>query len=518
MTKPIRNIVIVGGGTAGWITAGLLAARFPKRGEAGVNISLVESPDHASIGVGEGTWPTIRATLKQIGLTETAFIRECEASFKQGSTFRGWVDGTDGDAYLHPFTVPAGYGEEDLATYWLEAGGERPFADAVCFQSQLCHDGRAPKLITTPEYAGLANYAFHLNAGRFAVILREHCVAQLGVTHVLDEIIGVQSDETGDITSLDTKSGRPLAGDLFIDCSGFAALLIGQHFKVPFESKKDVLFIDKAWATQAPYAREDEPIASTTVSTAQSAGWIWDIGLSSRKGIGHVFASDYVTPDQALEELSVYLRARGHDPDALSFRQLNINPGHRATFWVNNCVAVGLSAGFLEPLEASAIVMIELSAKMIAENLPRDRDSMDRVARTFNETFRYRWERIIEFIKLHYVLSRRDATPFWRDNRRPESIPESLRDHLDFWRRHTPSPDDFQHRDEIFSAASYQYVLLGMGRRPQEATPWLLDERRARTSAATFAEVRQRAEGLVATLPSNRDLLQRIAQYGLQTL
>ena len=516
MTKPVRNIVVVGGGTAGWIVAGLLAARFPRRGEAGVSISLVESPDHASIGVGEGTWPTIRTTLKQIGLSETDFIRECEASFKQGSTFRGWVDGAEDHSYLHPFTAPDG--EEDLASCWLEAGEGRSFADAVCFQSRLCQEGRAPKLITTPEYAGLANYAYHLNAGRFAVVLRDHCVGKLGVTHVYDEIVGVQSDEVGDIVCLNTKSGRPLAGDLFVDCSGFASLLIGRHFKVPFRSKKDVLFVDKAWATQAPYVRDDEPIASTTLSTAQSAGWIWDIGLSSRKGVGHVFASDYITPDKALEELTAYLAARGHDTDALNFRLIGINPGYRERFWVNNCVAVGLSGGFIEPLEASAIVMIELSAKMIAENFPRDRDSMDRVARTFNDTFLYRWERVIEFLKLHYVLSRRNDTAFWRDNRKAEAIPETLRENLEFWRRHTPSPQDFPQREEIFSAASYQYVLFGMGVRPDDPTPWLLDDQRLRSSQARFSEVRHRAEGLAATLPANRDLLKRIAQYGLQTV
>ena len=518
MNKPIRKIVIVGGGTAGWITAGLLAARFPRRGEAGISISLVESPDHASIGVGEGTWPTMRTTLKQIGLSETDFIRECEAAFKQGSTFRGWVDGTDAHSYLHPFTAPAGYGEDDLAPYWLEAGDGRTFAESVCFQSELCRHGLAPKQITTPEYAGAANYAYHLNAGRFAVVLRDHCVGKLGVTHVYDEIVGVQSDEAGDIVRLDTKSGQPLAADLFVDCSGFAALLIGQHFKTPFRSKKDVLFVDKAWATQAPYVREDEPIASTTLSTAQSAGWIWDIGLSSRKGVGHVFASDYITPDKALEELTTYLAARGHDTDALSFRLIGINPGYREKFWVNNCVAVGLSGGFLEPLEASAIVMIELAAKMIAENFPRDRDSMDRVAKTFNDAFLYRWERVIEFLKLHYALSRRSDTAFWRDNRKPESLPDTLRENLAFWRRQPPSPQDFPQREEIFSAASYQYVLFGMGLRPDPGAPWLLGDQGLRDAETRFAEVRQRGEGLAGTLPANRDLLNRIAQYGLQTV
>jgi tryptophan 7-halogenase len=514
--RPIRKLVVVGGGTAGWIVAGVLAARFPTRGEAGVSVTLIESRQQPPIGVGEGTWPTIRGTLKQIGVSETDFLRECDASFKQGSQFLGWVDGREADAYYHPFTLPVGYEEHCFAPYWLENDTHSSFASSLCFQPQLCVRGLAPKQITTPEYAGLANYAYHLDAGKFAPFLQKHCVDKLGVTHVYDEIVGVVPDAAGDIAHLKTRSGAEVCADLYVDCSGFAALLIGQHFGVPFLPKKDVLFIDKAWAAQIPYRSDNAPIASATLSTARSAGWVWDIGLTTRRGVGYVYSSDHISDEQALEELKSYLRARGDLAAEQPFRNIGITSGYRQKFWVGNCVAVGLSAGFLEPLEASAIVMAELSAKAIANLLPGERGGMERAAQVFNETFVYRWERVVDFLKLHYVLSRRDA-PFWTDNRVPASIPDSLKTSLEYWRVHCPWHEDLGHREEIFSAASYQYILYGMGFKTEPAG-WMLNERERRLAAERMRETAQYADGIGASLLANRELLARIHRFGLQKI
>ena len=203
--------------------------------------------------------------------------------------------------------------------------------------------------------------------------------------------------------------------------------------------------------------------------------------------------------------------------DDLSFRKFSINSGYRERFWVRNCVAVGLSAGFLEPLEASAIVMVELSAKMSAENPPQNRGAMDRVARMFNDAFTYRWERIVDFLKLHYVLSKRTDSAFWADNRRAETIPDSLREGLDFWRYHVPWHDDFTQKDEIFSAASYQYVLFGMGFNV-DAPVRLLSDHREERARARMQETQERSAVLARTLPNNRDLIRRIARQGLQKI
>jgi hypothetical protein len=385
----------------------------------------------------------------------------------------------------------------------------------MCFQTDICSHGLAPKHITTPEFAGLANYAYHLDAGKFGPFLRQHCIDKLGVDHLYDEIVGVQAKDNGDISHVVTKSGETLAADLFVDCSGFSALLIGGHFGVPFLPKKDVLFIDKAWAVQVPYRAENAAVSSVTRATAQSAGWVWDIGLTTRRGVGHVFSSSHVSDEGALAELKGYLDAAGDLSPDLSFRKIDINSGYRQEFWTRNCVAVGLSAGFLEPLEASAIVMIELSAKSIANLLPSCRGGMHEAARLFNDTYRYRWERIVDFLKLHYALSRRTDSQFWIDNRDRRSVPDTLSNSLEFWQHHCPWHEDFSHREEVFSAASYQYILYGMGFQTQSA-PWLLNDRDRKLALEKMSETALHAKALAASLPSNRELLSKVRRYGLQ--
>lgn len=522
MTAPVpsdavRRVVILGGGSAGWITAGVLAARFPTRGEDGLSITVIESPDRPTIGVGEGTWPSIRTTLKQIGVSETEFLKACDASFKQGSSFVGWRDGTARDAYLHPFTLPVLDDDQILEAAARGDFEAQSFAAAACFQTAVCDAGRAPKAITTPEFAGAVNYAYHLDAGKFGSFLRRHCVETLGVEHLALDIVRVEANDNGDISGLAAADGAVVEGDLFIDCTGFASLLLGGHFGVPFHGFRDVLFVDRAWATQLPDLSEDAPIASVTLSTAQSAGWIWDIGLTTRRGVGHVFASDYVSEGGALEELHAYVRAQGQDPDALSYRQIRFEPGRRREFWRRNCVAVGLSAGFIEPLEASAIALIEMSARMIADTFPRRRADLARVARLFNDAFDHRWGRIVEFLKLHYVLSARTDQAFWIDNRAAASIPDALSEKLDFWRGHCPGGADFPRLDEIFPAASHQYVLYGMGFRPT-ASPWLGNTATEARARDRLAECDQAARSLVGSLPAHRDLLSRIHRYGLQKI
>src|SRR5262245_46008922 len=348
MTQAVKHVVIVGGGSAGWLTAGVIAAEHRAAANDGLRVTVLESPDVGPIGVGEGTWPTMRDTLRRIGVTETDFLRECDASFKQGSRFDGWVDGSRGDHYFHPFVIPHGYTETNLVAGWLERHADVPFADLVSFQPHLCAHGKAPKQIVTPEYAAVANYAYHLDAGKFGLFLRKYCTEQLGVHHVLDHMVAVVSQDNGDIASLQTKSNGVLKGDLFVDCTGLQSLLLGQHFEVPFLSQKHVLFNDTALALQIPYPDENSPIASQTISTAQSSGWIWDIGLPTRRGIGHVYSSAHTSDDAAERELRDYVEQNGGPRDLATPRKLSFNPGYRARFWHRNCVAIGLSAGFIE--------------------------------------------------------------------------------------------------------------------------------------------------------------------------
>ncbi len=515
MSNDIRHVVIVGGGAAGWLTAGVIAAGHRSAAASGLRLTLIESPDVATVGVGEGTWPSMRDTLRTMGISESALVRECDASFKQGSKFVGWSHGGE-DYYYHPFVLPNGYTKTNLVAGWQARHAAVPFADLVSFQPHLCEQGKAPKQITTPEFAAVANYAYHLDAGKFGTFLRKHCTEVLGVRHILDHVQEVNAADNDDIASLATANHGAISGDLFVDCTGFASVLLGKHYGIPFVSRKDVLFNDTALAAQVSYPDENTPIATHTVSTAQADGWIWDIALPERRGVGHVYSSAYTTDEAAEHALRAYI-ARTAGPNAVEqspSRKISFNPGHRREFWHRNCVAVGISAGFIEPLEASALALVELSAAMIRDEMPATRELMPMAASRFNERFAYRWDRVIDFLKLHYTLSKREDSPFWLDNRREETIPQRLRELLRLWRYQPPSRRDFFQIEEIFPSASYQYVLYGMG---------FVPARRATTRAADdtaladryFAETAGQTHKMLSALPDNRALINHIRSHGL---
>ena len=522
MEDRISKIVIVGGGSAGWLTAGVIAAehRVDSQAHPPFEMVLIESPDVPTIGVGEGTWPSMRATLQRMGLSETDFVRTCDASFKQGTFFRNWQTGS-GDTYSHPFTVPVNYAETNLAPHWLEATHAPQFADAVTPQTALFADCLAPKQITTPEYAFVVNYGYHLDAGKFAELLRQHCTEKLGVKHIKANVSQINAAENGDIRSVTTDRAGEISGDLFIDCTGARSLLLGDHFKVPFDSRQAFIFNDTALAAQVPYAEENQPIQSCTWSTAQTAGWIWDIGLPTRRGTGHVYSSAHISEDEATAQLLTYIKEIAGDTAAKSTtpRKIRFEPGHRREFWHKNCVAIGMSSGFVEPLEASALVMIELAAGMIADQLPPTRHVMDIVASRYNSKFQRHWNQIIEFLKLHYVLSARDDSPYWRDNRTTASIPEKLSEQLALWHYRTPWHQDAEAVDDLFPTASYQYILFGMGFRPlPRHTSSHLQSSRQRQAIELFEKNSARAAQLRKALPSNRELLNKVREFGFQKL
>lgn len=503
--------MIVGGGSAGWLTAGLIAGEYRVGPGARLRVTLVESPEVATVGVGEGTWPTMRTTLQRIGISEREFLVECSASFKQGTRFDGWRNGSAEDRYYHPFSPPAAATQFNLAAYWPGTGAR--FADSVTTQGYVCDHDLAPRPLDAPDYSAVLNYGYHLDAGRFAGLLQRHCTNKLGVEHVLDHVVSVDGEPGEDIRSVTTENNGPIEGDLFIDCTGFHSLLLDRHFGIAFRSCRNVLFNDSALAVQVPYGSDTDAVASQTISTAQSNGWTWDIGLSSRRGVGYTWSSGHGDDAHAERILAAYVeRTSGSRLDELEPRKIVFNPGYREKFWHRNCVAVGMAAGFLEPLEASALVMIELAGRMITEELPATRAEMDIVAGRYNDSFSYRWERIIDFLKLHYVLSRRHDSSYWDDNRESGSISSSLGDLLELWRNRTPWQNDFPQRDEIFSWASYQYVLYGMDYSVSRGRPRRTD--RAAEARAQFEENARKAQALVSRLPSNRDILSYIQKAG----
>jgi hypothetical protein len=511
------RVVIVGGGTAGWLTAGIIAAKHCTVNIADTantdiqqtEVILVESPDVKNLGVGEGTWPTMRDTLRQIGISERTFLSCCDASFKQGSKFVGWLDG-ESDHYYHPFMAPAGYGSVSLAEHWSATSRELDFESWVSSQGTVCQQNLAPKTSQMPEYAFGLNYGYHINAGKFVNMLHQHCVEKLGVQYIQGHVEHVLPAENGDITSIVLVGGEHVDGDLFIDCSGFAAILIGKHYQIPFKSKQHILFNDTALALQVEHASDDVPIASCTVSTAQKSGWVWDISLQNRRGIGHVFSSDFTDVEQAERALLKYVH---NDPflatKKLIPRKIKFTPGHRETFWHKNCVAIGVSAGFVEPLEATALVLIEKSAEWISQQLPRNRSAMTVLAKRFNQLTLQRWQEIIDFLKLHYVLTNRQDSEYWRAHQHPDSIPESLQDAMILWRSQAPGLYEANQRFELFSSASKQYVLYGMAFHTALAQSDLERQEVSRVKRLR-SETLHSTEKLLSALPTNRQFFSNL--------
>jgi hypothetical protein len=338
----------------------------------------------------------------------------------------------------------------------------------------------------------------------------------LGVRRLEGRVLGAELDPTGWIRGVQVQGRGLIEGDFFVDCSGFRALLIGEALKSRFTGVGDVLFNDRALAVQVPYDRPDAPIASATIATAHEAGWTWDIGLSNRRGVGYVYSSRHTDLAGAEAVLRDYL---GSDLDGLSPRQLEFRTGYREAQWIGNCVAIGLSAGFFEPLESTGIMLIELAVRMLVEFWPGqdrgqnqgqnrgvDRERTDAAARAFNRLMLGRFQRIVDFLKLHYCLSQRDE-PYWRDNADPASLTASLADLLAMWRARPMSRFDFVVDLETFLPASWQYVAYGMGLKTAPGA-WGGLLTNADAAARAFETVRRAAAEAPRHLPPHRDLVE----------
>ncbi len=516
MREQVNSIVIVGGGTAGWLTAALLAKRLGADKPNGVKITLIESTEIGTIGVGEGTFPTFRRTLRTIGVDEAEFMRECSATFKQAIKFVDWEHEPKNRVhthYYHPFNVPHLMPmASDMAPYWsLGLGGDAPFSDATTLQDKVCDALRAPKRIDDAPYEGPMIYAYHLDAAKLAVFLKKTST-KLGVKHLLGNVEKVDLGEDGAIAQLVTKEHGILKAGLYIDCTGFAGVLIGRALGEPWRDVTGTLFVDRAVAMQVPYATEDTPIFPATISTAHIGGWTWDIGLDTRRGIGYCYSSKYSDDDSAEDVLRNYIGKPSEGRDA---RRLKMRVGFRDRHWVKNCVAIGLSGGFLEPLESTGIIQIETAAHMLADYFPRNGD-MEIVAKHFSYVMKRRYEGAVDFIKLHYCLTKRTDSQFWIDNAKLETMSDSLREKLEIWKRRPPSALDFDTSFDAFKYPSYQFILFGLGFRPdmrgnESAYPFVKE------AENEFRRVQAASRQAVKALPDNRTLLGQVYKYGFQT-
>ncbi len=508
----INKVLVVGGGTAGWLVACYLARALRSSDDAGIQVHLVEAENIGLLGVGEATFPSIRGTLAAIGLDERRFLDGAHASYKQGIDYRHWVrpPGSSGrGSFFHPFSLPSQRpGGPDLLPYWLlgEAPAGLSFAEAVTMQSRVVEHARAPKRPQDPDYQGPLNHAYHFDAACFARVLAEHGTQTLGVHRHVATVERAELDERGAIARLITTELGPMTADLYVDCTGLRSHLAGGAMQSPFLGRADVLFADRAVAMQVPYDRPDAPIPSYTIATAQEAGWTWDIGLQQRRGVGYVYSSHHADDARAEQVLRGYL---GHAADGVAPLRIRFETGYRPEHWRHNCVAVGLAGGFVEPLESTGIALVELGAYLLTHALPADLDDLPRIARHYNTMMVARYERIIDFIKLHYCLSQRRDTGFWRDNTAASSIPQTLQDKLALWRHRPPHRLDFVGDLEMFQVASWQYVLYGMEFRT-DLEPMRHAYLQVEQAHREFATIQQVSRHALDDLPDHRAFVERM--------
>nr|WP_314446202.1 tryptophan halogenase family protein [uncultured Sphingomonas sp.] len=499
MTKEgvLQHILIVGGGTAGWMTAAALAHKLAP---LPIRVSLVESDAIGTVGVGEATVPHIRFFNQTLGIDEAEFMRATQATFKLGIEFRNW--GRIGDSYLHPFGA---YGEQvggvDFHQHWLRmhrAGRAAELGDYSLPVQAAKQDRFAAPVDNSRSLLSTYSYAYQFDAGLYGRFLRAFAEAR-GVRRFEGRIVGVeQYGEAGRICSVRLDSGEVIEADLFVDCSGFRGLLINQHLGAPFESWAQWLPCDRAIAV--PCESTDEP-SPYTRATAQGAGWMWRIPLQHRTGNGHVYCSSFLSDEQAERELLDQLDGQ---PLATPNR-LRFEAGRRLEQWKANCVAIGLASGFLEPLESTSIHLIQLGIGRLLELLPlHGWDPLD--AAEYNRAMNLEYERIRDFLILHYCATQRDDTPFWH-HCRTMVLPSSLQEKMALFReRGVVAP----YRDGMFLEPSWLAVYLG-----QHIVPDRYDRRSDRIAAedlgAHLAAVEDACRTAARSLPTQRDYLAQIS-------
>jgi len=495
MIQQFKEIVIVGGGSAGWMTAAALSSLL---GPQSVSITLVESEQIGTIGVGEATIPDIINFNRMLGIDEDEFMKATQATFKLGIEFVGW--GRKDAVYIHPF---GSHGVDmngiDFHHYWLHdrAGGNpRPIDDYSLCAVAATHDRFALPDPNPQKLGSHIRYAYHFDATLYARYLRAYAEAR-GVRRMegkIDQVL--QSPENGYVTGLVLDNGQRVPGELFFDCTGFHALLIDKTLGIGYRDWSHWLPCDSALAVPCAHAG---PLHPYTRSTARPAGWQWRIPTQRRTGNGHIYSREFMSDDEAASILVANL-----DGDMLATpRPIRFKAGHRDTFWSKNCVAVGLSAGFLEPLESTSLYLIQEGISRFITLFP-DASIPDVVRDEYNRHMRTEFEQVRDFIVLHYCATERDDTPFWAYCRNMP-IPETLSRKIALFKA---AGRAFRYEDELFSRASWIAVFLGQGIVPRAYDPIV--------NTLPLAEVRESLESMrqaminaVGGMPTHEDFIRR---------
>lgn len=479
------RIVIAGGGTAGWTSAAFLAKHLSSSAE----ITLIESSEVPTVGVGESTIPLVVTFNDLLGLDESEFMKAVDGTFKIGIEFENWRG--DGSSYIHSFGRP---GQEfwpcNFFHYWLASKPE-----CVSDYEKYCREtlaARQNKFAILPN-RGLV-YAYHFDAAKYAQFLQTYSVTR-GVTHLDDFIESVRLDDEGSIAALALKSGRVIEGDLFIDCTGFRALLIEGALQAGYEDWSHWLLCDSAIAVQTRSAESPKPY---TRAIAHDVGWRWRIPLQTRMGNGRVYSSEYLSHDSAQTELLSHIEEPIREPRINRF-----TTGMRKKQWHKNCVAMGLSGGFLEPLESTSIYFLQRNLIRLVQ-LFEEQTISPASREEFNQQSRKEMEAVRDFIILHYKVAGRDDTPFWRHCRNM-SVPDELQHRIDLFKA---SGRVFKKEYEVFNDFSWAQIMMGQGLMPDAYHPFV-NEMSSQELNEFLTAVERSVAQVVDELPSHEAFLRR---------
>ncbi|MEU7837921.1 tryptophan halogenase family protein [Nonomuraea sp. NPDC049129] len=510
----VKRVVIVGGGTAGWMTATYLQASLRDK----VSVTLVESGRVPTIGVGEATFSTIRGFFEFLGLEEREWMPACNATYKLAIRFENWRE--PGHHFYHPFErlrVADGF---SLAEWWQRLGTTGRF-DQECFLiSALCDAKRSPRFLdgtlfedadpegpagrtTLSEQVTQFPYAYHFDAALLAGYLMRLGTGR-GISRVVDDVLETRLDERGWISHLVTREHGEIHGDLFVDCTGFQGLLINKALGEPFVSYARELPNDRAVALRVPTDIEREGIRPYTTATAMDAGWIWTIPLHDRLGMGYVYASDYCSPEEAERTLRDFAGPAARDLEA---NHIRMRIGRNRDSWVNNCVAIGLSSGFVEPLESTGIFFIQHGIEQLVKHFPAG-EHEEGLRRDYNRLIARCLDGVREFLSFHYYGAARADTPYWKATKERD-LPEGLAERLATWEHRLPDTESVWPYYHGFEPYSWTSMLLGLGGLKPSPRPVLdlLDPAGARRE---FAALRGQAARLVAALPSQYEYFAKL--------
>jgi len=471
MAEQIKHITIVGGGTAGWMTASLLNTHFNAPGRPPtMKISLIESPNIKTIGVGEATVPGMRRSVQYFGIDEREFIRRCNVTFKLGVDFVNWNHDDNGNpiSYMNPFSTGKSIKGSSALHYYHKFGrhatddtravdpieATTPTRDAIALK-------KGPRHFEDDNFHRTLPYAYHMDAGLFAQYLAEVGIAR-GIEHIRDDVVNVNLDERGFVASLDLKERGQHPVEFVIDCTGFRGLIINEALGESFVPYTKYLMNDRALAVQIPH-KDPSDLLPCTKSTALGAGWVWRVPLQSRIGTGYVFSAAHRTDEQATAE---FLKHLGMTEEEVQPCAIPIRVGRTRRAFVKNCLAIGLSSGFIEPLESTAIHMIDMASRYLFAYFP-DMDFDEKLLASYNRASENLYDEIRDFIVLHYCLSNRSDSDYWIAGREDMEIPDRLAENIDIWKYTLPGKNDFV-TDNFFTQWNYAVILFGKGFYPKD--------------------------------------------------